>query len=177
MTETATDLATDIATDIATEIESTDRPNPELPIATASYTECLNHYALLFSKLSPTNVAALGPLVSETIYFTDPFNRLKGKANFLGLMSEMFEQLNDVGFEVLETQIQGQTGYLYWRFSASSSLTGSFSTEGTSRVCFNHQGLVISHQDFWDASVLIEQFPLLGRLIRYIRKRGAYQAK
>ncbi|WP_417227251.1 nuclear transport factor 2 family protein [Amphritea sp.] len=165
MTETTTDTA------------STDRSNPELPIATVSYTECLNRYALRLSQLKATNVVALDPLVSETIYFTDPFNRLKGKANFIGLMSEMFAQLNDVSFEVFEAQVQGQTGYLYWRFSASSSLTGAFSTEGTSRVCFNNQGLVISHQDFWDASSLIEQFPLLGRLIRYIRQRGAYQAK
>ncbi|RTE65279.1 nuclear transport factor 2 family protein [Amphritea opalescens] len=167
---------TDSTTRSTHEAEGQDRPNPEGPIATVSYTERLNRYALLLSQLTAANVVELDPLVSETIYFTDPFNRLKGKANFLGLMSEMFEQLNNVSFEVFETQIQGQTGYLYWRFSASSSLTGAFSTEGTSRVCFNHQGLVVSHQDFWDASALIEQFPLLGRIIRYIRRRAAYKA-
>lgn len=163
-------------TGVTTDTANTDRANSELPIATISYSECLNRYALLLSQLKATNVVALDPLVSETLYFTDPFNRLKGKANFIGLMREMFEQLNNVRFEVFEAQVQGQTGYLYWRFSASSSLTGPFSTEGTSRICFNHQGLVISHQDFWDASLLMEQFPLLGRLVRYIRRRAAYKA-
>ncbi len=137
--------------------------------------ELLNCYAILLTQLKPDNVIDLGALVSEEVLFSDPFNQVRGKRAFLGVMEEMFHQLTDIRFELLEYQMQGRTGFLYWRFSASSSLTGFFSTEGTSRICFNHQGLVMSHQDFWDASVLMEQFPLLGRVIRIIRKRAAYK--
>ncbi|WP_428033798.1 nuclear transport factor 2 family protein [Amphritea sp.] len=139
------------------------------------YTEILNHYAISLAQLRPAKVAALGELVADDIRFTDPFNQIQGKSAFLGVMEEMFRQLSDVRFDLLEWQIRGRTGYLFWRFSADSSLTGAFSTEGTSRICFNEAGLVISHQDFWDASILMQQFPLLGRVIGYIRKRAAYK--
>jgi hypothetical protein len=139
------------------------------------YAERLNRYAIRMTQLRPENINELGESVADDIRFTDPFNDIQGKAAFLGVMDEMFRQLNDVRFELLESQIQGSTAYLYWRFSADSSLTGAFSTEGTSRICFNEAGLVISHQDFWDASMLMQQFPLLGRVIRAIRNRAAYK--
>lgn len=141
------------------------------------YAERLNRYATRMTQLRPENMNELGESVADDIRFTDPFNQIQGKTAFLGVMDEMFRQLNDVRFELFESQIQGRTAYLYWRFSADSSLTGAFSTEGTSRICFNAAGQVISHQDFWDASLLMQQFPLLGRVIGYIRRRAAYKAE
>lgn len=137
--------------------------------------ECLHYYATALTQLKPESVLALGELVSEDMHFSDPFNSLHGKADFVGVMTEMFEQLDEIRFDLLESQIEGNTGYLYWRFSATSSLTGEFSTEGCSRICFNDEWLVSSHQDFWDASVLMQQFPLLGRVISLIRSRAAYK--
>jgi len=141
-----------------------------------NYTVLLNNYAASLEQLTPDNVTELGELVADDIVFSDPFNRLEGKTAFLGVMGEMFQQLNNVRFELLESQIEGRTAYLYWRFSADSSLTGAFATEGTSRICFNDAGQVNNHQDFWDASLLMQQFPLLGRVIGYIRRRAAYNA-
>lgn len=135
----------------------------------------LDNYATALTQLKPENVSALSQLVADDMHFSDPFNSLYGKADFLGVMAEMFEQLDDVSFELMDSQIEANSGYLYWRFSASSSLTGQFSAEGCSRICFNEQWLVSSHQDFWDASLLMQQFPLLGRVIRMIRKRAAYK--
>ncbi|MBN0987512.1 nuclear transport factor 2 family protein [Amphritea pacifica] len=136
----------------------------------------LNRYAICLAQLTPAKIADLGELVADEIQFTDPFNRVQGKTAFLGIMEEMFRQLQDVRFDLLEWQLQGHTGYIYWRFSAASPLTGSFSAEGVSRICLNEQGLVTRHQDFWDASILMQEFPLLGRVIGYIRKRAAYKA-
>jgi len=140
-------------------------------------TEILNNYASCLARLQPTTISVLGGLVADDVHFSDPFNHVQGKTAFLGIMEEMFRQLSDVRFEVFECQLQGRTGYLYWRFSAASSLTGAFSAEGVSRICLNENGLVISHQDFWDASILMQEFPLLGRVIRYIRKRAAYRSE
>jgi steroid delta-isomerase len=135
----------------------------------------LHHYAIALTQLKPENVSTLGELVADDIRFSDPFNNLQGKASFIGVMDEMFEQLEDVRFDLLESQLEGHIGYLYWRFNATSSLTGGFSTEGCSRICFNEQWLVSSHQDFWDASLLMQQFPLLGRVIKGVRKKASYK--
>ena len=138
--------------------------------------EALDCYGTQLTQLTPNNLEALGRLVTDEMCFSDPFNKVQGKDLFIGVMAEMFEQLDDVRFDLLDSQIQGSVGYLYWRFSAASSLTGGFSTEGCSRICFNEIWLVTSHQDFWDASALMQQFPLLGKVIRMIRKRAAYKA-
>ncbi|MDO6563337.1 nuclear transport factor 2 family protein [Amphritea sp. 1_MG-2023] len=150
--------------------------NAEPCVTNSPYVEHLERYAMLLSQLKPERISELGMLVSETICFTDPFNRVQSKSAFLGIMADMFEQLDQVSFEVFECQVQGEVGYLYWRFSATSPLAGAFKTEGVSRLVFDQQGRVVSHQDFWDASLLMEQFPLLGRVIRYIRRRAAYRA-
>ena len=142
-----------------------------------TYTEILNNYANCLASLQPATISELGGLVADEVQFSDPFNHVQGKAAFLGIMEEMFRQLSDVRFELLDCQIQGRSGYLYWCFSAASSLTGAFSAEGVSRVCLSEAGLVISHQDFWDASILMQEFPVLGRVIRYIRNRAAYRSQ
>ena len=138
--------------------------------------EALDYYATALTQLKPGSIEALGELVADDVHFRDPFNCLDGKANFIGVMAEMFEQLDEVRFDLLEAQIQGNIGYLYWRFSATSSLTGAFVTEGSSRICFNDQWLVNSHLDFWDASLLMQQFPLLGRVVGMIRKKAGYKS-
>ncbi|BBB26783.1 nuclear transport factor 2 family protein [Amphritea japonica] len=137
--------------------------------------EAFDGYAMQLTQLKPDSLETLANLVAEDVCFSDPFNTVQGKASFIGVMAEMFEQLDDVRFDLFDSQIQGNVGYLYWRFSAVSSLTGRFSTEGCSRICFNTALLVVKHQDFWDASLLMQQFPLLGRLIRIIRNRAAYK--
>ncbi len=139
--------------------------------------EYLHRYATTLTQLKPENVSVLSDLVADDMHFSDPFNSLSGKDDFVGVMADMFEQLDNIRFDLLESQIQGDVGYLYWRFSATSSLTGDFSTEGCSRICFNDQWLVSNHQDFWDASALMQQFPLLGRVISMIRKKAAYKEK
>lgn len=134
----------------------------------------LARYARVLDQLRADNLDQLAELLDDRVRFIDPFNDLTGKEVFIGVMREMFDKMEAVGFEVLQQTQQGLDGWLYWRFTATSAMTGSFSVEGSSRIRFTASGRVALHQDFWDASQMLERLPLLGRIVAGIRRRVAY---
>ena len=142
-------------------------------MTTDQETELIVRYASVLQQLSPDSLNCLAVCLADDVRFIDPFNDLYGRDNFIAVMAEMYEKLDDVRFEVLEQQASGRSGYLFWRFHCQSRLTGKFSTEGCSRIKFDEQGLVELHHDLWDASALMQKFPVLGRVIRTIRNKAA----
>jgi hypothetical protein len=62
-------------------------------------------------------------------------------------------------------------GMLHWTFTAHSGLTGPIRFQGMSRVCFDTDGRVVSHYDYWDGSLVMETVPVIGRLIAWLRKK------
>ena len=137
----------------------------------------LENYAWALTRLKADNLTELRRLTAPEIRFIDPFNQLTGQDNFIGILTEMFEQCSSVHFDVHQQQLQGRSGFLYWTFTATSYRLGTLSFEGTSRIEFDQQGLVLLHQDFWDTAHLFKKIPLLGSVIRLIRKKAAYRCK
>lgn len=139
-------------------------------------TSLLQRYAQVLDHLQADNLNDLSELLDNRVRFIDPFNDLSGKSAFIGVMREMFEKLDDVRFDVLQQNQSERDGWLYWRFSATSGVTGPFSVEGSSRIRFTEAGLVELHHDFWDASRMMQELPVFGRLIAVIRRRAAYSS-
>lgn len=133
----------------------------------------LARYAKALSELTPDTVNALAGLLSENAVFSDPFNRVTGRAVFLRIFEDMYGRLEDVSFEVHQLAETEQGGFIYWTFRGDSKLTGLLRIEGISRVVLDSEGRVTLHADYWDASVLLERLPLLGRVIRRIRRKLA----
>ncbi|WP_271272037.1 nuclear transport factor 2 family protein [Aliamphritea hakodatensis] len=133
----------------------------------------LARYAKALSELTPDTVNALAGLLSENAVFCDPFNRVTGRAVFLRIFEDMYGRLEDVSFEVHQLAETEQGGFIYWTFRGDSKLTGLLRIEGISRVVLDSEGRVTLHADYWDASVLLERLPLLGRVIRRIRRKLA----
>jgi steroid delta-isomerase len=71
---------------------------------------------------------------------------------------------------------RGDVAYLQWRFDFAFKRKGGqpLSIEGVSRVCFDGEGRVSEHVDYWDpAAQLYEHLPWLGRLFAVLRRRLA----
>lgn len=141
-------------------------------------------------SLSLDNVEQLHDYVAEDIVFSDPFNKVSGAKNYIGLLVEMFDKLDNVKFIVYESLYQekvqlkdskegnpksNNVAYLYWNFSASSRSTGKLNFDGSSRLVFNQDGKIGSHQDFWDGLVTLNKIPLLGAILRWLKNRISYQ--
>ncbi len=133
----------------------------------------LARYAQALSELTPDTVNGLAFLLSEDARFSDPFNRVTGQRDFLNIFKDMYSRLDDVGFEVHQLAETEQGGFIYWTFTGHSRLTGLLKVEGVSKIELNTEGLVCVHADFWDASLLFQRLPVLGRIIRRIRQKLA----
>lgn len=134
----------------------------------------LQRYVEAFESLTETTLhTQLAPLFDPLVVFQDPFNRVAGKAETLNIFDHMFATLDQPQFKVTYQALDGNVGFINWRFHFSLQQEKPVTViEGMSRVRFNEQGLVTEHIDFWDAGAEVyAKVPLLGWGIRQVAKR------
>ncbi|WP_286239150.1 nuclear transport factor 2 family protein [Neptuniibacter halophilus] len=134
----------------------------------------LEAYISALEALNPGNVDALEKLTSADIEFRDPFNLSQGRASFIELMADMFERLDEVEFRVDQRIAEGHCAMIHWRFSGHSQMTGAFSFQGMSRIEADSEGLIRLHHDYWDSAEILQKVPMLGRVLRYVKRRASH---
>ena len=124
-----------------------------------------------FESLVPTKVDALAALYAEDAHFRDPFNDVRGRAAVVRIFDHMFEQLDAPRFKVHSAMSDGADAWLEWTMYLQ--LRGrELSIEGATRLRFDDVGRVAEHRDYWDAAQeLYEKLPVLGSLMRWLRRR------
>ena len=127
----------------------------------------------LYSGLAPGRTGELRDAYSADAYFRDPFNEVRGPEAIERIFVHMFQQLDSPRFVVIERAVDGDTAWLTWdleyRMKPGQPLRR---IHGASQLCFDADGRVRHHRDYWDAAgELYETFPLLGGLLRMLRKR------
>jgi steroid delta-isomerase len=126
-----------------------------------------------FERLAPDTLDELLELAHPDIRFADPFHDIVGREALRDLFESMFASLREPRFRVLDRAGDRRRQFLLWRFEAEHPRLGRLAFEGTSRVLFDADGRVREHLDFWDASsAVFERVPLLGRLVRGLRRRA-----
>jgi hypothetical protein len=100
---------------------------------------------------------------------------VRGQDQIIRIFAKMFEDVGDPKFEVVDNAVSGSNSYLRWVFRFKHKKNGKpFSIDGMTEVRFDQEGLVIAHLDHWDAaSQLYEHAPVLGWVLRRVRKRLA----
>lgn len=137
----------------------------------------LTAYIKAFEQLSPDNLSELGALLSEQVYFKDPFNAVNGKPATLAIFEHMFETTTNPRFIVIDALMESDRAMLYWKFyfqlpSQRHAIPKEHMIEGMSRVCFDDQGLVNEHIDYWDpAEQIYSQVPVINWLLNVIRNK------
>ena len=131
----------------------------------------VQRYIDRFEELGPDSLGSLVACFSDAARFVDPFNDVRGTEAIRQVFEHMFATCDGPRFEVDECVGEDATYYLRWRFSFGRE--GSRRTlHGVSRVQFGPDGLVLEHTDYWDpASQLYEKIPILGGLLRALRRR------
>ena len=130
-----------------------------------------------FSEMTPAHLARLGEVYSADAWFKDPFNEVQGLDAVRGIFQHMYDSLNQPRFIVTTRVVQGRQCFLTWDFVFG--LRGQ-STEITVRGA-SHLWLapgtdgrwrIKRHRDYWDvAEELYEKLPLLGALMRWLKRR------
>ncbi len=127
--------------------------------------------ARLFEQLTPADVEQLGRYYSEHAFFKDPFNEVRTLAAIQAIFRHMFASLEQPRFKILETLSEGNQSFISWDFSFL--LRGRPQRiHGSSHLRFGADGRVLYHRDYWDAAEeLYEKLPLLGSLLRLLKRR------
>jgi hypothetical protein len=129
-----------------------------------------------FEGLTPETVVDLRTIYSTNARFKDPFNDVTGLGPIERIFQHMFVALERPRFVVTERVLQGSQCFLTWEFRFKFRRFDTDSEQvilGASHLVFDDTSLVCLHRDYWDAAEeLYEKLPLVGGLMRWLKKRA-----
>ena len=134
-------------------------------------------YARYFDELSAESKSELRRLAHPDIHFVDPFNDVRGIDKVCAVFDHMFETSEAPRFVTEPPLIAGEIAFIKWRFTCrikNRFMTKPLTIDGITEVHFDELGRITAHLDYWDAArQLYEELPLLGSLLRIVRRRLA----
>lgn len=124
-----------------------------------------------FEALRPDTLDSIAAVYATDARFRDPFNEVQGVQIIRTIYAHMFDSLSDPRFEIVECLEQGSRICMVWLFRFEWR-TRRFEIEGNTLFDLDEQGLIARHRDYWDvAQGLYEHLPVLGRVLRLLRRR------
>jgi steroid delta-isomerase len=137
----------------------------------------LDRLVRLYEHLTPARLPELTALYAVDAHFKDPFNEVRGVPAIARIFAHMFANLDQPRFVVLQRLAQGDQAFLTWEFRFHLRRWRPDVEQcirGATLLSFDAQGRVVRHRDYWDAAEeLYEKLPLLGPLMRRLRKAGS----
>ncbi|MBU2709880.1 nuclear transport factor 2 family protein [Zooshikella harenae] len=137
----------------------------------------LQQFLTHFQQLDANNLAPISSLYTEDVVFSDPLGTHLGIDQLTAYFQSMYYEITYLHFEFKPAWLAPPdhvTQPWTMTFKHRRLPQRQISVEGVSLLHFNTTGLVTHHQDFFDLGALLyEQLPVLGKLIRYIKKKAA----
>ena len=129
-----------------------------------------------FERLSPAALERLADFYTEDARFKDPFNEVQGGPAIRAVFEHMYASLHEPRFVVTQQVVDGAQGFLVWefrfRFQRWDQQTEQV-VRGGSHLRLAADGRIAEHRDYWDAAEeLYEKLPLLGGLMRWLKRRA-----
>lgn len=103
-------------------------------------------------------------------HFRDPFNDVCGIDNVQRVYDKMFDQVNNIHFQITEYALNGASiAFLSWTMTFEAR-GKEHEIVGASRLRFEDNGLVSEHFDFWDTLPAFETIPVIGFVLKAIKR-------
>jgi len=132
----------------------------------------LERYAATWASLTPDDATPLRPVLAQSVRFIDPFNDITGRDAVLASLAESYRRFQTVSVTVHDQAIGTAAAYLRWTYAFNTRKGRRFAIEGMSEIRFDGEGRALLHHDHWDAAGQVyEKVPLLGGVLRLIRRR------
>lgn len=133
-------------------------------------------------SLSENSLDELAGFYAQDACFTDPFQTVKGQAAIRQVYADMFAHLHQPRFRSVHlmgaADPANHEAVIGWEFEfALGPGKPRQRIPGCSRLRFDTQGKIREHLDFWDASRLMQSFPLIGPVIGWIRRKIGHPAR
>ena len=136
----------------------------------------LTNFISVYQRLSTDNLDLLASIYHPNVSFIDPIHEIKGFDQLASYFAGLYQNLARCDF-VIEHQLQqGAEASLFWKMTYQHPKLNKGKdvvVYGTSHIK-SKDGKVIYHRDFLDlGSMLYEQLPVLGKIIKLIKEKAA----
>jgi steroid Delta-isomerase len=129
-----------------------------------------------YEGLTPAALDQLPRLYTENARFKDPFNEVRGVPAIRGVFEHMYASLHEPRFVVTQRIVDGHQCFLVWEFRFRFRRFDTHAEQvvrGGSHLVLAPDGRIAEHRDYWDAAEeLYEKLPLLGGLMRWLKRRA-----
>ncbi|MBL8514840.1 MAG: nuclear transport factor 2 family protein [Betaproteobacteria bacterium] len=136
----------------------------------------LQRTVAFWETMSPESLAGIAIVYTEDVKFRDPFNDVAGIEKLRHICEDMFVRLDDPRFKILDTVEQENRAFITWDFTFRIKTLNPHvvrTIHGGSHLTFAPDGRVCVHRDYWDAAgELYEQLPVVGALMRFLKRRA-----
>jgi hypothetical protein len=138
--------------------------------------ELAGRFARLFSSLTEEGVGDLvGEVYADDAYLNDTLKEVRGVDSIREYLIESGEAVHSCQVHLNDLVRSSEDYYVRWtmdiRFKKLKK-GQSCRSQGISHLRFDQDGKIFYHQDYWDsAGGIFEHIPILGSLIRLVKKR------
>jgi steroid delta-isomerase len=132
----------------------------------------LIRYQKFTEQLTDESVEEFREFASPNVRYRDPMMDAKGVDAVLAYMHKWFTDFDDLQFEIKDHARHGRQAFAHWRmtFRIKKNPKKLWELDGVSKIVFDDAGKIEDQIDYWDASPLLESFPVLGKVVTLIKK-------
>jgi steroid delta-isomerase len=132
----------------------------------------LIRYNKFVEQLTDESVEEFREFASPNVRYRDPMMDAKGVDAALAYMHKWFKDLDGLRFEMKGYARNGQIVFQHWlmTFRIKKQPKRLWELDGVSKIVFDDAGKIEDQIDYWDASPLLESFPVLGKVVTLIKK-------
>ena len=141
----------------------------------------LEAFCDFYNKLDKTSTNMLPEVYTRDVVFQDPLHRIEGIEALVGYFGRLYANVDTCRFDFGVRLRQADNAFVTWTMTLRHPrLAGGqeYHVEGCSRLRFAasdgpHGERVCQHRDYFDAGdLLYERLPLLGSVIRQVKRRA-----
>lgn len=137
----------------------------------------LERFLDTYQRLNRDNLDLLDAMYSEDVRFSDPAHSLTGLTALRAYFTELYANVEHITFDFADPHSSGNQVYVQWRMRLRHprlNRGAEVVVPGVSCLHFADDGRVDDHRDYFDLGLLLyEQLPLLGPLVRAVKRRFA----
>lgn len=141
--------------------------------AGAAATGLLERFLQVYQELDRDHLHLLDEVYAENVSFTDPLHHVEGLPALHGYFERMYANVTAVRFDFERVLAGDGEAMLTWTMHLQHprlSPTEPLALPGATHLRFDAK--VHCHRDYFDAGALLyERLPLLGGVVRAIRRR------
>src|SRR5690554_6369725 len=130
-------------------------------------------FKVYFNQMKLGDDTALNEIYSDNVLFIDSIHRISGIENLKSYFKKLDTNLIEGSFRFIDQSIRDNTAYLQWEMNLRLKRPRkNVKASGISVLTVEQK--ITRHRDYFDAGELFyENIPLLGKIIRFLKKKIA----